>query len=158
MQANSSFRDLLQCLSDARVRYLLVGAHAVAYHSEPRYTKDVDIWSEPTAENAARLWQALAAFGAPLDNARIDDFSNPQLVYQIGVEPNRIDVLMSISGVKFEAAWKRRVRSTFDGVPIHILGRNDLIRVKRAVGRPQDLLDLRRLTSSKAKRSARRKK
>lgn len=59
MEPNSNFKDLLQCLNDAHVRYLLVGAHAVAYHTEPRYTKDIDLWVEPTEENAARVWQAL---------------------------------------------------------------------------------------------------
>ncbi len=160
MDVNFDFRDLLRDLSDARVRFLVVGAHALAYHTEPRYTKDLDLWVEPTEANAARVWSALNRFGAPVADVKPADFANPDLVYQIGVEPNRIDVLMGVQGVSFENAWRRRVRTTYGDVPVYLLSREDLIRTKRAAGRPQDLLDLDRLKTRAAKRrsSSKRKR
>jgi len=156
MEPNSNFKDLLRCLNDAHARYLLVGAHAVAYHTEPRYTKDIDLWVEPTEENAARVWQALQDFDVPLVGVRPNDFTNPELVYQIGLEPNRIDILMGISGVRFDAAWKKRIRTSYGGITIYVLSKTDIIRSKKAAGRPQDLLDVTRLSKkNKRKRSPR---
>jgi hypothetical protein len=159
MGASHDFRDLLQCLNGASVRYMVVGAHAVAYHTEPRYTKDLDVWVEPSEENAARLWKALAQFGAPLKGVTVADFTNPELVYQIGVEPVRIDVMMDVEGVSFETAWRNRIRSEYRNEQMYVLGRNDLIRAKRAAGRPQDELDVKRLLAgTRRAKSARRKK
>jgi len=160
MDINPDFRDLLRNLSDAGVRYLVVGAHALIYHTEPRYTKDLDIWVEPTAANAARVWRALNRFGAPVAGVKPADFTDPNLVYQIGIEPNRIDVMMRIEGVAFETAWRRRVRTTYGDVRVCILSREDLVRAKRSAGRPQDLLDLDRLKAPVAKRrsSSKRKR
>ncbi len=152
MEANPDFKELLQCLNDARVRYLLVGAHAVAYHSEPRYTKDIDLWVEPTSENAERVWLAWARFGAPLDKVTKTDFANPELVYQIGIEPNRIDILMGVSGLSFPTAWRRRVRTTYGDAKVYVLSRHDLIRTKRAAARPQDFLDLKLLSRPASRR------
>jgi len=149
----------LQDLSDAGVRYLVVGAHALVYHTEPRYTKDLDIWVEPTQANAARVWKALHQFGAPVVGVTPADFTNPDLVYQIGMEPNRIDVMMGIEGVAFETAWRRRVRTTYGDVRVYTLSRADLIRTKQTAGRPQDLLDLDSLKKRSGKRrSASRRK
>ena len=147
MSVNPDFKDLFRILNDARVRYIVVGAHAVAYHTEPRFTKDLDLWVEPSAANATRVWEALARFGAPLQSVTRADLADPQLVYQIGVEPNRIDVMMGVEGVTFPTAWRNRVRTTYGGVRIYVLARSDLVRAKRAAGRPQDLLDLQRLTA-----------
>ena len=152
MDINPDFRDLLRDLSDAGVRYLIVGAHALVYHTEPRYTKDLDIWVEPTKTNAARVWDALNRFGAPTTGVKPADFTNPDLVYQIGIEPNRIDVMMGIQGVGFETAWRRRVRTTYGEVRVYLLSREDLVRTKRAAGRPQDLVDLDRLKTQAGKR------
>ncbi len=110
MELSPDLTDLLREFSAVGVRFLVVGAHAVAYHAEPRYTKDLDLWVEPTAENAARVWQALVRFGAPLRHMRREDFANPALVYQLGIEPNRVDIMMGIDGVTFPPAWKRRTR------------------------------------------------
>lgn len=146
MDVNPDFRDLFNTLNTAKVRYLVVGAHAVAFHAEPRYTKDLDLWVDPVPENASRLFQALAEYGAPLRGVTEQDFTDPEMIYQVGIEPNRIDFLMSIERLRFETAWDRRVASSYGGVRIYLLGRQDLIRAKRAAGRPQDLLDVRRLT------------
>jgi len=124
------------------VRYLIVGAYAVTFHSRPRFTKDLDIWIDADAVNAERAWRALAAFGAPLKDVKPSDLSNPQLVYQVGVPPNRIDILTSLDGVVFEDAWSRRAVGRYGDCPVAYLSRQDLITNKRRVGRPQDLLDV----------------
>jgi hypothetical protein len=160
MDVNRDFSELLSALNDAGAQYLVVGAHAVAYYTEPRYTKDFDLWVAASARNAERVWAALAQFGAPLKGMQRADFANPDLVYQMGVEPNRVDVLMGIDGVTFATAWRNRVRTSYGGIPIFVLGYADLLRAKRAAGRPQDLLDLERLTAarhSRARKSQRRK-
>ena len=137
MGVNPDFRDLLAALRDAEARYLVVGALAVTFHAAPRYSKDIDIWVDPAPENAGRVWIALQRFGAPLDQLRRDDLTDPRTVYQIGVEPNRIDVLTSVEGLSFAAAWEGRVESNYGGVPIWILSLDDLIISKRAAGRAQ---------------------
>lgn len=145
MPTNHDFRDLLSAFNEEKVEYLIVGAQAYTFYAEPRYTKDMDIWVRPSPENALRVFRALAKFGAPLRDITPKDFADPNIVYQIGVEPIRVDIIMGVSGVDFDSAYANRVESTYGGVPIHILGKQDLIRSKRAAGRPQDLLDLDRL-------------
>ncbi len=142
MNGNRDFRDLLQCLNEAGARYLIVGAYAVIYHTEPRYTKDLDIWVEATPENAAKVWRALADFGAPLGEVSVEDLSNPDMIYQIGVEPNRIDIIMDMKGLLFDEAWKNRVPHAYEEQAISILSLENIIQAKRAAGRPQDLVDL----------------
>ena len=142
---NEDFKDLFKILNEEHVDYLIVGAHAVIYYTEPRYTKDIDVWVAPTKDNAKRVWKALAQFGAPLANISIDDFGNEDLVYQIGLAPNRIDILMGISGIEFKEANKNRVESTYAGEKIFLLSRSDLIKAKRASNRKQDQLDIEKL-------------
>ncbi len=145
MGGNPDFRDLFRALNESDVRYLVVGAYAVMYHTEPRYTKDLDIWVEPSPENARQVWQALSAFAAPLQVVTLEDFTNPDIVFHMGREPNRVDILTGIADVEFASAWKRRIRTTYDDQRIWVLNRLDLIRNKRAAGRPRDLLDARKL-------------
>lgn len=145
MRVNSDFAELLSALSFERVRYLVIGAYAVMHHTEPRYTKNLDIWVEPTPQNAARVMRALKRFGAPLKGIREADFTNPAVVYQAGVEPVRFDILMSIEGVEFGAAWRARTRARWGRSVINILSPRDLIKNKQRVGRPQDLFDVERL-------------
>ncbi|OPX33268.1 hypothetical protein B1H10_06250 [candidate division KSB1 bacterium 4484_188] len=146
---NSDLIDLLRLLNENQVKYLIVGAYAVIYYAEPRYTKDLDIWVEPSKKNAQKLWKALAEFGAPLENVTIADFQNPEIVFQIGVEPNRIDILMGIEGLTFKTAWKRRLKIQFDSVKVSILSIDDLITSKKMAGRLQDKLDLKYLKKAK---------
>jgi hypothetical protein len=143
----ADFHDLLEAYVDAEVRFLVVGAHALAAHGVPRVTGDLDIWVEPTPENAARTWAALAAFGAPLESLglNVDDFSANDRVIQLGLPPYRIDILTSISGVTWTEAWADRLGGTLFDVPVSFLGRQSFIRNKRASGRPKDLEDLRSL-------------
>ena len=145
MAIHPDYRDLLSELNAADVEYLVVGAHALAYHAEPRFTKDLDIWVQASAENAPRVYSALAGFGAPLQEVEIDDFARPGLVYQVGIEPVRVDILTSVSGVEFESAYARRVMASYGDVPVPFISLRDLIANKDAAARPQDLVDVERL-------------
>ena len=136
---NPDFRDLLAALSAADVRFLIVGSYAVTFHSEPRFTKDLDVWVDRSAPQ--RVFDALKTFGAPLDGVQASDFGQPDIVYQVGLPPNRIDVLTDITGVDFERAWAGRVPAAYGDVSVHYLSKQDLIAKKRASGRPRDLLD-----------------
>lgn len=145
MAVNRDFRDLFSSLNTAGVRYLLIGGYAVAFHAEPRFTKDLDIWIEPSPENAGRAYDALRVFGAPVSDLSRDELAAPDLILQIGVPPNRIDLVTSIDGVGFDEAWTRRAETTYGDTRVPVIGKADLIVNKRASGRPQDLLDLERL-------------
>jgi hypothetical protein len=145
MAVNPDFNDLFKTFNDCHVEYLVVGAHAVMFYARPRYTKDLDVWVNPTPENAQCVWNALADFGAPLQDVTVASFTDPDLVYQVGVPPNRFDIMMGLPGVTFAEAWAHREQSSYGGTPISIMGRQELIRVKRAAGRPQDLLDIQEL-------------
>jgi hypothetical protein len=138
------FRDLLAALLDAEARFLVVGAHALAVHGVPRATGDLDVWVDPEASNAVRVWSALQKFGAPLEQSGVclADLQAPAMVVQIGLPPRRIDVLTEVSGLAFEEAWGRRAVHTIDQRDVPFLGRADLIRNKRASGRAKDLADV----------------
>jgi hypothetical protein len=138
---NRDFAEILAALSDADADFLVVGAHAMAAHQRPRATGDLDIWVRATPENAARVWQALTRFGAPLHELNVEDLSSPGVVFQMGLPPLRIDILTELSGIKFEEAWPNRIVNEFQGQRYSVIGRKDLIRNKRATGRPQDLVD-----------------
>lgn len=148
MSANPDFKDLLQELSAAGARFIVVGAHAVMFYSAPRYTKDLDIWVQAEEENAKRVLQALKNFGAPLLDLTIEDLATPGTIFQIGIEPNRIDILTDLQGLKFKEAWNKSTLSTYDGIPINILSKSDLVKNKKSVGRDQDLLDIKNLEKS----------
>jgi hypothetical protein len=127
---------------------LIVGAYAVMKYTEPPYTKDLDVWVEATPDNAKRVFEALAAFGAPMNAVTVEDFANSDLVFQIGIEPHRIDVMMQIKGLEFPEAWSRRFESEFEDVKINLVSKQDLLTSKVAAGRPQDLIDADRLRQS----------
>jgi hypothetical protein len=142
MAVNPDFRDLFSAFNAANVRYLLVGGYAVGFHAEPRFTKDLDLWIEPSPSNGQAAYDALRAFGAPVAELSAADLAAPDQILQIGVPPNRVDVVTSIDGVGFESAWPNRVVTEYGGQPIWVIGRSDLVTNKRAAGRPQDLLDV----------------
>lgn len=143
----ADFRDLVAAFTDNGVRFMVVGAHALAAHGVPRVTGDLDIWVEPTAANAACAWRALAKFGAPLEtlSLRESDFVQPDQVIQLGLPPFRIDIMTSISGVGFSDAWPERLEGTLFDVRVAFIGRAAFVRNKRASGRPKDLEDIRSL-------------
>ncbi len=141
------FRDVLREFVAHQVIFLVVGAHALAVHGIPRATGDLDVLVQANPGNAARVLAALASFGAPLDDLGIslDDFVRPDVVAQLGLPPYRIDILTSISGVAFDAAWEDRVEGNVAGVDVPVLGRASFRKNKRASGRPRDLADLQAL-------------
>ena len=141
----SDYKELLEVLNEFGVRYLIVGGHAVMKYTEPRLTKDLDLWIATDPDNADRVFRALAQFGAPLQGYSPADFTKERSWFQIGVAPVRVDILMSIPGVTFESAWDRRVQDHFLEVPASFISREDLIAAKEAAGRAQDKRDLRRL-------------
>jgi hypothetical protein len=139
---NPDFRDMLSAFDEEGVEFLVVGAYAMAAHGVPRATGDLDLWVRPSDENAARLIRALRRFGAPMDDITADDFTRPDLVFQIGIEPNRIDLLTTIDRLEFDEAWKNRVTAEVGAVALPVLNLPDLIRNKEAVGRLRDLADV----------------
>jgi len=146
MAENPHYRELLLLLNEFEADYLIVGGFAVMKYGEPRYTKDLDVWVYNSAQNSARVVGALKKFGAPLDHDGItaETFADKQVVYQIGIAPVRIDILTEITGVEFRDAWRKRVASTFFGVPVHFISLDDLVANKKALGRSSDLKDLTR--------------
>lgn len=143
-EPNADFHDILRAFVDHEVRFLVVGAHALAVHGIPRATQDLDVWIDAAPPNAARTWRALVAFGAPLEDLRIrdSDFSRPDVVVQVGMPPNRVDILTGVSGVAFEEAWSSRCEGTVEGVRVQVLGRDAMIQNKRAAGRHKDMGDV----------------
>jgi hypothetical protein len=141
---NRDFLDLLAAFLEAGVRFLVVGAHAMAVHGVPRATGDLDVWIAPDPGNADRAWAALVRFGAPLAAMGVTraDFGRLDQVVQVGLPPRRIDILTSISGLGFEDAWPDRVTHETEGLAVPFIGRAALIRNKRASGRAKDLADL----------------
>jgi hypothetical protein len=141
LSLNQNFVEMLRELSATEADFLIVGGHALSAHGYVRATMDFDIWVRPTPENAPRVYQAIVRFGAPLHGLTISDLTTPGLIYQIGVKPERIDILTTLSGVEFETAWARRIQAVVDGKAYEVIGREDLIANKRASGRPMDLVD-----------------
>lgn len=136
------FLEMLSALYGTGADYLVVGAHALAAHGRPRATGDLDLWVRPTPQNADRVYRALQQFGAPLRDLTTTDLVTPDLVFQIGVPPVRIDILTSISGVDFEECWRNRISVPIAGLQVPVIGRAEFIRNKRASGRPRDLADV----------------
>jgi hypothetical protein len=122
-----------------------VGAYAVAAHTRPRATGDIDLWVNASVENAGRVYRAIAVFGAPLDGIDERTFSEADIVFQIGVPPVRIDILTGIDGLTFAQAWPNRIGTKIGNVSTWVLGRGDLLTNKAASGRPKDLADIERL-------------
>ncbi|MBK8902878.1 MAG: nucleotidyltransferase [Anaerolineaceae bacterium] len=148
MFVNSDFSDLLNLFKTNHVKYMVIGGYAVVQYTEPRFTKDLDLWISTHPDNAEAVFNALKEFGAPLEGMAPKDFSEEGYFYQMGVPPVRVDILMGIPGVEFDEAYERRVEVQFDDVPVTIIAKQDLIAAKRAAGRPQDLLDAESLEQS----------
>ena len=142
---NSDFKDLLKAFNDAGVRYLVVGGWAFAEHVEPRYTKDLDLWIERTPGNADSVFAALRAFGAPLRDLTKEDLVSAGTFYQIGLPPNRIDIITQLEAMNFAACWERRKTVTFGDLAVHYISAGDLLENKERTGRPHDLIDAEQL-------------
>ena len=141
---NPDFLDLLAALVRAEARFLVVGAHAMAAHGVPRATGDLDVWVQANPENAARVWDALIEFGAPVRALGLSkaDLMAPGVVFQMGEPPVRIDLLTSITGVDFDDAWSTRSVHRVGTLHVPFLGRTALLDNKRATGRSKDLADV----------------
>lgn len=139
---NQDFLDLLRAFVECNVRFLIVGAYALGVHGRPRATGDLDVWVDPTPENARNVMLALEQFGAPAGQVTVEDFSRPGIVFQMGLPPLRIDVLTQLSALTFEEAWPGRIKADFDSVTVDVLGRDAFIKNKHATGRARDLGDV----------------
>ncbi|MBN1506278.1 MAG: hypothetical protein JW955_05505 [Sedimentisphaerales bacterium] len=128
-----------------KVRYLVVGGYAVMKYTEPRFTKDLDLWIATDPENAEAVFAALKEFGAPLKDLAPTDFTQEGYFYQMGAPPFRLDIMMSVPGVTFEAAWANREETQVEGLAIPFISKADLIKTKEASGRDQDQLDVKKL-------------
>lgn len=148
---NPDFRDMLSCLKDAEVEFIIVGAYALAAHGLPRATGDIDIWVRNSSVNAQRILRALVKFGAPVSNLSEDDFTSPDTVLQLGVEPSRIDLLTGIDGVEFDDAWKNKAQVRVDELEIYVLSKADLLKNKLAANRDKDRSDIAWLKKNQSK-------
>jgi hypothetical protein len=133
---------MLSAFIAEHVEFLVVGAYAMSAHGVARATGDIDFWIRRSEENADRVLRSLAAFGAPLHDLTKVDLLQPDVVFQIGVAPNRIDIITSVTGVEFDAAWPSRLVTSLEGLDVPVLGFDDLITNKRATGRTRDLADV----------------
>jgi hypothetical protein len=139
---NPDFVDLLRAFAAADVRFLIVGAYALAHHGRPRATGDLDVWVEATPDNAPRVMRALTAFGAPLLAVTEQDFARPGIVFEIGVPPGRIDIVTELTGVLFAEAWPDRDPGRFGDLTVDFIGRDAFLLNKRATGRTRDMADI----------------
>lgn len=151
-------RDLLRVFNAYGVKYLVIGAHAVGVHAEPRGTKDLDVFIKADEINSKAVYAALKEYGAPLGKMTTADFNDkPSSVFQIGVEPDRVDILQGVAGVTFDEAWKDRVEALLDtDTPAYVISLEHLIQNKLASGRHQDLADVEKLREVSALKKPRR--
>ncbi|OHB83886.1 MAG: hypothetical protein A2Z38_11690 [Planctomycetes bacterium RBG_19FT_COMBO_48_8] len=145
MLTSPDFRERLSLMEKHKVRYLVVGGYAVMRYTEPRFTKDLDLWISTDKDNSKAVYTALKEFGAPLKDLTPADFTQEGYFYQMGNPPFRLDVMMSIPGVTFEAAWEKREKVQMEGLIIPFISKADLIKAKEASGRDQDMIDAKEL-------------
>jgi hypothetical protein len=146
------YKDLLSAFNAHGVKYLIVGGYAVIFHAQPRFTRDIDFFIRADPENAKATYEALAAFGAPLQEIRVEDLAEPNSFFRFGREPHAIDILPSIDGVDFDAAWEKRIEGVVDpqsGLTAYFISSADLITAKIAAGRQQNLADVEALRTAK---------
>jgi hypothetical protein len=139
---SDDWREFLSLMISKRVKFLVLGGHAVSVHAHPRVTEDLDLFVEVSALNAQRLRSVLVDFGFGESAPTVEELATVGKVFMVGIPPWRIDILTKISGVSFETAWKNRVRLRLSVGTINLISRKDLIRNKRASGRAKDLADL----------------
>lgn len=142
MALQQDLREFIELLNSKGVEYVVVGAHALAYYGYPRFTGDLDLFVRVSEDNARKLEESVAQFGLGVMGLTATDFLGNDQVIELGVAPNRIDILTALTGVTFDQVWKDKVATSIDGVPVFIIGRAHLIENKRTLGRPKDLADL----------------
>ena len=141
MELHQDFKEFIELLNVHGVDYLVIGGYAVNYHGYPRYTKDIEFWIWLTDENIEKLLCAIHKFGFASLGLEPNDFSNKKNIVQLGLEPYRIDILMDLEGLNFEACYKQKVRAEIDGVTVTFMSLDDLIKAKENAGRSQDIAD-----------------
>ena len=142
MEVQPDFKYLLELFNAYKVKYMIVGGYALAYHGVPRYTGDIDIYVKPDSQNAELIMKALDKFGFGSVGLTVDDFENPNKVVQLGVQPVRIDIITSISGVSWKDASLSCVDGKYGDLPVKYIGLEKFIINKRKTGRKRDLADL----------------
>ena len=152
MVLNENFKEFIKLLNANEVKYLVVGGFAVAYHGYPRYTKDIDFWVWSDQENAVRLLKAVQDFGFGALGLRQEDLSDPENVIQLGYEPHRIALIIQLEGLDFDTCFAQRQEATFEEIPIHFIGYDDLLKNKRSTGRLKDKVDVQTLERTAKKR------
>jgi hypothetical protein len=141
MMLSKDFKEFIELLNENKVRYLVVGGYAVAFHGHPRYTKDLDVWIELSPGNAENIFQALKKFGFGELGLKPADFLERDQIIQLGYPPNRIDILTTLKNLKFDDCYKAKVEVEIQGLKIYFIDIENLKQNKRATGRPQDLAD-----------------
>lgn len=142
MEVNKDFEEFFELLNKYKVKYLVVGGYAYAIHVEPRFTKDLDVFIQSDQENAQKMNQVLDSFGFGSLGLSAEDFMKADQVIQLGNAPLRIDLMTSITGVNFEEAWQNKVVGKYGEQTVYFIGKDDLRRNKKAMGRKSDLEDL----------------
>jgi hypothetical protein len=152
MVLDKNFKEFIELLNKNEVKYLVIGGFAVAYHGYPRYTKDIDfwIWAEPS--NADRLIKTVADFGLGMLGLQQEDLLDTENVIQLGYEPNRIDLIVQLENLDFETCFAQRQDVSFESIPIHFIGLEDLIKNKQATGRLKDKVDAKELIKNRKKK------
>lgn len=141
MVLNKDFKEFIELLNERKVKYLVIGGYAVAYHGYPRYTKDIDFWIWLNKENAAKIIGVIKEFGFGMLGVTLEDFLDKNNVIQLGFPPVRIDLISDLSAVDFEECYELREKVDFDGLKVDFIDVNNLIKTKLAAGRPQDKVD-----------------
>ena len=142
MEISRDFKEWLELLNAHKVDYLVVGAHALAFHGCPRFTGDLDILAKPNPENARRILKALTEFGFGKLQLTEDDFCQPDSIVQLGYPPARIDILTTLTGLSWEQINAGKTAGTLDSVPVFYLGKKELIINNKTLGRKKDLADI----------------
>ncbi|MFY9234423.1 MAG: DUF6036 family nucleotidyltransferase [Fimbriimonadaceae bacterium] len=145
---NEDLRELLNSFNSHSVDYLIIGAHALAFHGYPRFTEDLDVWIRKSEQNATSVVIALKEFGIQLEPAAVERFLADRSMVRLGHPPHRVDITNFAGELEFDAAWGSRIEADFDGVVAHVLSREDFIKSKRSAGRPKDLRDLEEMGES----------
>jgi len=146
MDTVPDFEDLLRLLRKHDVRYLVIGGLAFIYHARPRYTKDMDLWLDESPANVARANAALSEFGSPYLLAP----DEPEEILQIGLPPNRIDLLRAVEGPEFQRAWRRRIKGKYGRADVNWVDLESLIEVKSRIDDPRHRRDVRDLEKVRA--------
>jgi plasmid maintenance system antidote protein VapI len=149
MESIRDFEDILELLDKHKVRYLIIGGLAFIYHAKPRYTKDMDLWIDPAPENIKQANRALAEFGSPYTLT----FENVNEILQLGVAPDRIDLIMNVSGATFETAWRKRIRGRYGEAKANWIDLDSLIRIKSRINNPRHQEDVRVLREVRKRRA-----